>query len=468
MNGSSMDLHYLELTELAQLLRGRALSPVEVTQHELDRIDALDGHLASYAVVLAETALVDAEHAEREIAMGRYRGALHGVPVGVKDLFWITGIPTAAGTTIHRELRPDCDATVVTRLRDAGAVIVGKLQMTEGAYSDHHPSIEPPRNPWDAGYWTGISSSGPAVATAAGLCYAALGSDTGGSIRWPCAANGLTGIKPTWGRVSRFGMVGLAPSMDHVGPIARSAADAAAVLRVIAGHDPSDPTSLTDPAPGIADSGQLISAARIGVDPVWNTANVHPDVQAVLAHAVETLRCVGARIVEVSAPDVTQAVADWGPLCAVEAAVAHEATYPARRTEYGSVLASVLQAGHAVSVLDHQKILLRRMDLRGRFAELFQSVDLLLTPVQPFAPLTLEEIQTLGEQPDLILELQRFTAPFDLTGNPTITLPAGFTEAGLPVGIQLVAPHRHEARLVSAAEAFQAVSTWHRRHPSHA
>src|SRR5579863_1123185 len=224
------ELHYLELLELAECLRKREITSVEVTNAQLERIAQFDHHLASYALVNAEEALTSASTADAEIAAGKYRGPLHGVPIGVKDLFCTKGFRTSAGMPIHRDFRPNKDATVVARLRTAGAVILGKLQMTEGAYSDHHPSVVPPRNPWSPKYWTGVSSSGPAAATAAGLCYASLASDTGGSIRWPCAATGLTGIKPTWGRASRFGVFDLAPTLDHVGTIARSTRDAAALL----------------------------------------------------------------------------------------------------------------------------------------------------------------------------------------------------------------------------------------------
>ena len=233
------DPHYLELMELAACIKARKVSPLEVTRAQLDRIAALDGELGSYVHVMAETAMVQAEVAQAEIAAGRYRGPLHGVPIGLKDLFWTKGVSTAGGTAVHRNYRPDKDASVVQRLNQAGAVILGKLQLTEGAYSDHHPSVTPPKNPWNADYWPGISSSGPAVATAAGLCYGALASDTGGSIRWPCAANGLTGLKPSWGRVSRYGMFELAATLDHVGTIARSAADAGAMLGVVAGATPT-------------------------------------------------------------------------------------------------------------------------------------------------------------------------------------------------------------------------------------
>ncbi|MBB4359658.1 Asp-tRNA(Asn)/Glu-tRNA(Gln) amidotransferase A subunit family amidase [Bradyrhizobium sp. CIR18] len=242
-------LHYLELTALAAHLKAREISALEVTRAQLDRIDSIDRDLGSYVHVMAETAMAEAEAADADIAQGRYRGPLHGVPIALKDLFWTEGIPTAAGTTLHRDFRPSADATVVRRLKNAGAVILGKVQLTEGAYADHHPLVKPPKNPWNASYWPGISSSGSAVATAAGLCFGSLGSDTGGSIRWPCAANGLTGLKPSWGRVSRHGTFELAATLDHVGPIGRSAADVGALLGVIAGHDPNDPTSLVDPVP---------------------------------------------------------------------------------------------------------------------------------------------------------------------------------------------------------------------------
>jgi amidase len=460
------DLHYLELTELAACIKARKISPLEVTRAQLDRIAALDGDLGSYVHVMADAAMAQAETAEAEIAAGRYRGPLHGVPIALKDLFWTKNFPTAAGTSIHGNFRPDEDATAVRRLNEAGAVVLGKLQLTEGAYSDHHPSVTPPKNPWNADYWPGISSSGPAVATASGLCYGSLASDTGGSIRWPCAANGLTGLKPSWGRVSRHGVFELAATLDHVGTIARSAADAGAMLGIVAGRDPKDPTAVSNPVPDyLAAVGQGVSCLRIGVDATWNREGVDVATQRVLAEAIDVWRTLGASIVDVQFPDVKQIVADWVPNCAVEAAVAHEATYPARRDEYGPVLASVIEAGRALSALDYQKILLRRLELRGRVASLFEAIDLLLIPVQPFPPLTLTMIRTLGEQPDLIAGLQRYTSPFDMTGHPTITLPGGFSGAGLPIAFQLVAANLDEATLVRAGAAFQTVTSWHRRHP---
>jgi amidase len=466
MGATANELHYLELTELAARIRSREISPVAATRSQLERIASLDAALGSYALVMADVAMTEAASAEAEIAAGHYRGPLHGVPIAVKDLFWTKGVPTAAGMTIHKDFRPHDDATVVRRLKESGAVLLGKLQMTEGAYSDHHPSVTPPKNPWNDAYWPGISSSGPGAATAAGLCFGALASDTGGSIRWPSAANGVTGLKPSWGRVSRHGVFELAATLDHIGAMARSAADAGAMLKAVAGSDPKDPTALLDPVPDyLTVVRQGVPGLRIGIDATWNNDDVDPATRAVVSEAAEVFRTLGATIVDVEFPDVTQAVADWAPNCAVEAAVAHGATYPARKSEYGPVLASVIEAGRALSGIDYQKILLRRLDLRGRVAALFCKIDLLLIPVHPFAPLALATIQTLGEQPDLIAKLQRYICPFDMTGHPTITLPGGFSDRGLPIGFQLAAAHLGEATLVRAGAAFQDATSWHRRRP---
>jgi amidase len=461
------DLHFLELTALAKLIRCREISPVDAARGQLDRIATLDGKLASYAVVTAESAMAEARVAEADIAAGRHRGPLHGVPLAVKDLFWTRDVPTAAGTTIHKSFKPTEDATVIRRLREAGAVLLGKLQMTEGAYSDHHPQVTPPRNPWNADYWPGISSSGPGVALAAGLCFGALASDTGGSIRWPSAANGLTGVKPTWGRVSRHGVFDLAPSLDHVGPMARSVADASVLLTAIAGADPADPTALQEPVPDFAaTANQPIDGLKIGVDRGWGRRDVDPQVLAVLDDAERVLSMLGAGLVEVEVSDVTQAVADWVPNCAVEAAAARKATYPARRAEYGPVLASVLDAGRALSGLDYQEVLLRRMAFRGRMRALFKKIDLLLAPVHPFAPLSLKTMGTMGLQPELIARLQAYTAPFNMTGQPTLTLPGGLSTEGLPIAFQMVAAELGEATLIRAGIAFQCATDWHCRHPA--
>jgi len=462
---SGSDLHYLELVELARRIRAKEVSPVEATRAQLARIEALDGRLRSYALVLAEQALADARQAEAEIARGAVRGPLHGVPIAVKDLCWTKGIPTAAGMTIHRDFRPGEDATVVRRLREAGAVILGKLQLTEGAYADHHPDIPPPVSPWNPDTWVGSSSSGSGVATAAGLCYGSLGSDTGGSIRFPSAASGLTGLKPTWGRVSRYGVFELAATLDHIGPMARSAADCEALLGAIAGADPKDPTASLEPVPDYAahlDGG--LRGLRIGVDRAFNDGT-----DAVLAKAtqdaLDVVAGLGGEIREVAIPDVRQIVEDWFPLCGVETAVAHEGTYPSRKDEYGPGLAGLIELGRTQSGMDYQKIVLRRHDFAGRLRALFEDIDLLVVPSQGFASPTVATMATLGETPDLISDLLRPTSPFDMSGSPTITLPCGFTGRGTPVGFQFVSRHMEEGLLLRAGHAFQQATDWHHRHP---
>ncbi|MCW3153705.1 amidase [Achromobacter spanius] len=466
---ADVDLLDQDLTYVASLIQARDVSPVELTHRQLQRIEARDGALHSYACLTPDLALQAARDAEAEIRAGRYRGPLHGIPIALKDLCRQKNVPAAAGMTLHRHAPATHDATVVRRLRDAGAVLLGQLQMTEGAYSDHHPSITPPRNPWNADYWTGISSSGSAVATAAGLCFAATASDTGGSIRWPCAATGLTGIKPTWGRVSRHGTLELAASLDHIGVIARSAQDAAVMLETMAGADPLDPTALQAPVPRYTQHAtSSLHGLRIGIDSDWNGSHVDAQTQRMLASAAQTFQDLGATLVPVQFPiaDAEQAVLDWAPICAVEAAVAHADTYPSRRAEYGPVLAAVLDAGHALSGLDYQRLLLRRMALRGKVDALFVGIDALLTPVQPMPPLTLHTISTLGEQPELIAALQRYTCVFDMTGHPCLTLPAGQCSAGMPMGVQLVAAHLAEMSLFTLGAAFQAATPWHLRRPT--
>lgn len=460
------ELHYLELTELTRRIHAKELSPVEATQAELDRIGALDGRLRSYVRLTPELALEQARRAEAEIARGTIKGPLHGAPIAVKDLCWTKGIPTTGGMAIYQDFLPDQDATVVRKLRDAGAVLLGKLKMTEGAYADHHPDVAPPLNPWNPDHWVGASSSGSGVATASGLCYGSLGSDTGGSIRFPSAANGVTGLKPTWGRVSRYGVFELAATLDHIGPMTRSAADCAAVLGAIAGIDPNDPTASPEPVPNyLAGIRRGLRGLRVGVDADWNSTKTDPEVVRIVGEALKVIAELGGDIRAVRFPDARTVVDEWIPHCAVETAVAHAATYPARESEYGAALAGLIDIGRGLSGMDYQKIILHRIDFRGRVQTLFDAIDLLVVPAQPFASPTLEFMANIIKDPEVLPGLLRYTAPFDLTGNPTITLPGGFTAAGMPLAFQFVAGHFAEDLLCRAGYAYQQATDWHRRHP---
>ncbi len=462
----SQELHYLEIHEVARLLSTRQLSSVELTQHMLRRIERVDPTLKSYALVTPEVALAQAKEADRLLGRRQILSQLHGVPIAVKDLCFTEGIATAAGMPLHRDFMPAIDATVVRKLREAGAVLLGKLQLTEGAFADHHPSIAPPVNPWHADHWSGASSSGSGVATAAGLCFGSLGSDTGGSIRFPSAANANSGLKPSWGRVSRHGCFELAASLDHIGPMCRSATDAAIMLGAIAGADADDPTTLRAPVPDYESGDDRdLRNLRIGFDEAYALSGVEPDVRRAVDEALRVMRSLGAEIVALRFPDVQAAVTDWGPHCAVETAVAHEGTFPSQREAYGPGLSAFIDAGRALSGMEYQRLLLRRRAFTGFVQRALEPVDVMLIPAQPFAAPTVARMATLGQVPAELAALIRYTAPFDLSGNPTLTVPAAFTAKGLPVAVQFVGKHLGEAEIFRAGRAFQRVTDWHRRHP---
>lgn len=460
------NLHYLEAVEVGRRMHAGEISPVEVTKALLERIKKTDKKLRAFARVTGKLALEQAKKAEGQIRKGNIKSPLHGVPIAVKDLCYTKGIVTSAGMPIHGKFKPTFDATVVKRFRDAGAILLGKLQMTEGAFADHHPDIRPPINPWNPAHWSGASSSGSGVATAAGLCYGTLGSDTGGSIRFPSAANGATGLKPTWGRVSRYGVFDLAPSLDHVGPLCRSAADAAAVLGVIAGADKNDPTAVQGAVPNyLAGLERGIRGVRIGVDEDYNSKGVDAVTRKTVKDAAKVLRDLGADLRPVTFPNPDQIISEWGLQCAVETAVAHAATYPKKKAKYGPGLAGFIDAGRGVGAMDYQKVVMNRKEFCGRVAALFEHCDLLLIPAQPFASPTVKRMSTLGEEPGALEMLLRFTAPFDYTGGPTITLPSGFTKAGTPVAFQLAGRHLEEDLLLRAGHAYQQATDWHKVHP---
>lgn len=462
------DLAFANITELADAYKTRKLSPVEVTREMLARIERVDPTLHSYVTVTADIALEQARKAEEEIGRGEIRGPMHGVPVGIKDLCETRGVKTTWGSTILADYVPEADCTVVRKLFDAGAIMLGKLQMTEGAFSVHHPAITVPANPWHADHWPGVSSSGSGVATAAGLCYGAIGTDTGGSIRFPSGANGLTGLKPTWGRVSRHGVLPLADSLDHVGPMNRSAADAGAMLGAMAGMDPADPTSLEAAVPDyLSGIEQGLRGLRIGFDPRYIYDVCEPDTVAVIDDARKILSDLGGKLAEIAMPSKTETMyKDWAKFCGVETAVAHQKTYPSRASEYGPVLADLIDSGRKVDVQELMRIYHARLVFQGQLRKLFQQIDLLLVPVHPFGNPSASKLDEVFKRPNGIDDVLRFTAPFDMSGSPSITIPGGFNSAGMPIGFQLVGRHLDEALLIRAAHGYQGATDWHRRHPT--
>jgi amidase len=345
--------------------------------------------------------------------------------------------------------------------------MLGKLTLTEGVYADHHPTITPPVNPFGAAYWTGTSSSGSGVAVTAGLCYGSIGSDTGGSIRLPASCCGVVGIKPTWGRVSRHGALALAESLDHIGPMARSAIDAAALLGVIAGPDPADPTAAAIAVPdylGQIDSG--INGRTIGIDWAFLRARANDEVLATINAVAAALVGLGARLVDVTFPQSEPILLGWAVQCAVEAAIAHRATYPSRKSEYGERFAALLDRGHAFSAIELAEALQDRRTFNGQMALMMRDIDMLLVPGLPVAGPSLDYMAGLGPDPAGILAIGPFTAPFDVCGYPTITFPCGVSTNGIPIGCQLVAKPFGESLLCQAAHAYQGVTDWHRRRPT--
>ena len=469
-------LHYLSLTEVARLVESREIFPVELTQMMLDRIDTLDARLHSYATVMTDRALAAALAAEREIQSGVYRGALHGIPIAVKDLCYTKGVRTMGGLKVLSDFVPDFDATVVSKLAAAGAVLLGKLNLTEGAMAGYHRDFDIPVNPWGEELWTGMSSSGPGVATAAGLCFASLGTDTGGSIRFPAMANGIVGLKPTYGRVSRYGVLPLAESLDHVGPMTRSVRDAAIVLEAIAGFDPNDPTSLKVPAPKMLEElGQGIEGVRIGFDRVYASDGVEPGLAVAIETAVESLERLGADVVEVQIPDVIEVLGAWFIICAAEAVKIHRANYPARADEYGAYFRGFLDFETEVTEDDLEYANGVRTKFSKRFTAFLSSVDAVVFPVSVGPPFALDrqaQYGSLTEFAEAVAESTQsrgvgneFTYPLNFAGTPGLVLPCGFSDEGLPYTMQLAGSHLSEAMLCRIGHAYEESTEWHRRHP---
>ncbi len=459
---SETPLHFKTISELASQIKSKALSPVEVTESMLDRIREQDPHYKSYATVMADQARASAQAAEQAIAAGNYLGPLHGVPIAVKDLCFTKGVATMGATKALMNNVTDFDCTVVQKLNAAGAVILGKLNLTEGAMAGYNPEFQVPVNPWGADLWSGASSSGSGVATAAGLCYGSLGSDTGGSIRFPSAACGIVGLKPTWGRVSRYGVLALAESLDHIGPMVRSAADAGIMLQAIAGLDPHDPTTLPNPVPDMLEGiHQGVRGLRIGLDEKYVTENTDPELaQSVLA-GIKTLETLGAVIVPVQMPDISGYMEAWGAICSSEALAAHEATYPSRRDEYGPWFQGWLDNGARVTGAEYAKANNVRSACRGLLNNIFQDIDVIGCPAMttPPFPITLEEMYG----PSFLLDdpnWGRFTVPYDFSGSPTISLPCGKNSDGLPLTIQFVGRHLSEPLLCRVGHTFEQTTDW--------
>ena len=467
----STEIPFLPATELSALIRSGDVSPVEAAEAYLDRIGQIDGKLNSYITVCRDEALAEAQQAEKEIAAGNYRGPMHGLPVAVKDQFYTKGIRTTGGSAILKDLVPNEDATVVAKLKAAGSVLLGKLNMSEYAMGDafFHP-FGTPHNPWDLSRNPGTSSSGSGAATAAFLCATSLGEDTGGSIRGPASFCGLVGIRPSWGRVSRYGVLGASWSMDTVGPISRTTADCAMTLGAIAGYDPKDPSTWDVPVPDYLSmlTGE-IRGLKVGViQERVDTEAVDPEVRDNVVQAIAVLGELGADIQEVSIPLIVHSAAISNTIILTDAAGVHRQGIDEHLGEYDHNIQIRLLVGSIIPAQAHQKAVKLRQVLRQQILDALEKVDVLVMPTSsiPASPIpTKAGIGSKQEVLDGLAGRRSFTASFNVANTPALSINCGFTSQNLPVGFQIAGKPFDEGTLFRVAHAYEQTTDWHTRRP---
>ena len=467
------DVLFSPITEQAALVRSGRLSPVELTRAYLGRIAKLDATLRAFIIVDGDRALAAARALETEATARTWRGPLHGVPLAHKDLFLIEGLPTSCGTRTGDYFVGAPPCTAVARLVAAGAITLGKLNMTElalGPFGDnaHHGDVQ---NPWRLGHVSGGSSSGSGAAVAAALAAGALGTDTGGSIRLPAGCCGVVGLKPTYGRVSRAGVMPLSWSYDHVGPLSRTTRDAALLLGLIAGHDPLDATSSRRPVPdylAALDGG--VKGLRLGVAGGFYADRLDPAVAGALAEAVAVLRELGAAVDPVTVPDPRPMVAACStPMVRAECVAVHSRLLKERPGELQPTVRDRMTPGLAVSAYEY----LQGQRLRARFTRefldaVFSRIDVLVTPTIPEPAPPLAQVKA-GTSADVIARMGRFsrlTRPFNALGLPALSIPAGASADGRPIAMQLVGRPFDEAVLLRLGVAYERATAWHRRRPA--
>lgn len=460
----SAELLLLDLAQASEILQKKEVSPVELTEACLARIELLNPELNSFITVSAEAALEEAKIAEAQIARGEWKGPLHGIPLAVKDLVEAAGVRITAASAVLQNFTPSEDAEVVCRLRKAGAIMLGKLNLHEFAYggSGLIGNFGPSRNPWNTAHITGGSSSGSASAVAAGLCYAAIGTDTGGSIRLPSALCGITGLKPSYGLVSTRGIIPLAWSLDHAGPMTRTVRDAALVLQAIAHYDPRDINCQKFPPvyyPSAVE--EKCSSLRLGVPPeFWS--ELDSEVEAATRSALTSLQEITAGLQEIHL-----STADDNTVFLCESFTYHQKYLPAHQAEYQPETLRRIQSGASITAGQYVEAYRHLLRLRREILALFETVDLVITPTTPYVAPSFAELETA---PDQIrrkeLLLLRNTRPFNTLGLPAVSIPCGFSSSGLPIGLQIAGAPGTEGMVLSLARAYEKQNNWHRRRPS--
>jgi aspartyl-tRNA(Asn)/glutamyl-tRNA(Gln) amidotransferase subunit A len=464
---------YLSIRQAAEEIHSGIIAPTELVAETLERIDALDGDLEAFVTVMRDQAYEDAERLERELRTGLYRSPLHGIPIGVKDIIAVKGVRTTAGSKVLADYVSQEDAMVVEQLRKNGAIVIGKTNTHEFAYGTYTP---PTRNPWDHERIPGGSSGGSAVAVATGMSLGAIGTDTGGSIRIPAACCGVTGLKPTYGRVSCHGVIPLSWSLDHVGPLARSAEDCAIIFDAIAGYDPRDPNSVSGPPS--RPTASLIAGPEgrdtlslqglvLGVPQEAFFAPLDPEVRAAWQAALLVLREEGAEVVDVELP--LAAIEVYRTIQKPEASLAHmqQGWLSEHRDDYTALTLQRLLEGQQVPAVDYLHALHQRRIFSNTMRTVLRQVNALVLPTLPIPAVLIEqanqEISIDGVRENATTALLRLTVPFNLAGLPAISFPCGFTKNGLPLGLQVAGRPFEESTMLHIAHAYQQLTDWHRR-----
>jgi len=461
------ELIKLTLSEASELVRSGKVSPVELTQACLGRIEQLNAKLNAFITVTADSALAQAREAESDIHGGRWKGPLHGIPIALKDLVDTAGVRTTAASGLFKDRIPTQDAEIVRRLKASGAVLLGKLNLHEFAYggSSVISYFGAVRNPWDFAYSPGGSSGGSAAAVAAELCYGAIGSDTGGSIRMPAAYCGIVGLKPTYGRVSTAGVIPLAWSLDHVGPMTRTARDAALMLQVIAGYDPLEASSTDTPVPDYAAGLEAAtSSLRIGIPRAHFYEGLHPEIQA----AMDTALSVLGRLTSVQQKIEIPVPNDTAILILKAEAYAYHRDYVTKTPElYQPETLKRIRAGEEISAVEYINARRKLDQSRRSISKVFDAVDLVVTPTTPIPPFTISELLAdLDHLRSKEVQIASNTRPFNLFGLPTVSVPCGFTGKGLPIGMQISGPPGGEATVLRLAHAYEQVTERHKHKPN--
>jgi aspartyl-tRNA(Asn)/glutamyl-tRNA(Gln) amidotransferase subunit A len=461
-------LHEMSLADVAALMRSKAVSPVEVTEAALERIGKLNPKLNAIWTVTADLARKQARSAEAEIAKGEYRGPLHGVPIGLKDLIYTRGIRTTAGSKILADFVPEYDGTIVEKLYEAGAVLIGKTALHEFAYgiTNENPHYGPTRNPWNTERVSGGSSGGSGVAVATGMCYGAIGTDTGGSIRIPASFCGVAGLKPTRGRVSLHGVYPLGYTLDHVGPMARNVVDVGLLYQNIAGFDPQDEFS-EDHALGEIGLRKTLKGLRVGLPTNYFYESLQPDVDTLVRKAAQVLEALGAEIVPVTVPGIAEVTQANIVLLSTEAFEGHQEHVEKRWEDIGGDVRARIEKGRAVSGADYVRAHLTRMRVRRELQELFGEVNVIITPATPMTafPIVGADRQADEKAVQIRAASTGLLRGFNATGHPALVVCCGFDTQGLPGGLQIVGALWDEATVLHVGYAYEQATDWHHRRP---